>query len=47
MGAWAALQPRIVRGEDVGQAFQFVATGNAELGLVALSQVLSPNNTFS
>ncbi len=47
MGVWAALQPRIVRGEDVGQTFQFVATGNAELGLVALSQVFSPNNTFS
>ncbi len=36
---WDRLQRRIVRGEDIGQAFQFVATGNAELGLVALSQV--------
>jgi molybdate transport system substrate-binding protein len=39
LGLWDALQPRLVRGEDVGQAYQFVATGNAELGFVALSQV--------
>lgn len=31
--------PRIVQGENIAQAFQFVETGNAELGLVALSQV--------
>lgn len=30
---------RLVLGENVAQAFQFVATGNAELGLVALAQV--------
>ncbi len=30
---------RIVRGENVGQAFQFVATGNAEAGFVARSQI--------
>lgn len=30
---------RIVRGEDIGQTFQFVASGNADLGFVALSQV--------
>lgn len=32
---------RIVLGEDVGQAFAFVRTGNAEMGFVAKSQVLS------
>ncbi|TWO68398.1 molybdate ABC transporter substrate-binding protein [Caenimonas sedimenti] len=31
---------RIVQGESIGQAFQFVATGNAQLGFVALSQVM-------
>lgn len=31
---------RLVQGESVAQAYQFVATGNAELGLVALSQVM-------
>jgi molybdate transport system substrate-binding protein len=34
---------RIVRGENIAQAFQFVASGNAELGLVALSQIQHPN----
>ncbi len=39
MNLWDRLQRRLVRGEDVGQTFHFVATGNAELGFVALSQV--------
>lgn len=33
------LQSKIVEGENIGQTFQFVATRNAELGFVALSQV--------
>jgi molybdate transport system substrate-binding protein len=33
------LAPRIVTGESIAQTFQFVSTGNAELGFVALSQV--------
>lgn len=33
------VRPRFVQGENIGQAFQFVATGNAPLGFVALSQV--------
>jgi len=36
---WRALEGRLVRGENIAQAFQFVASGNAELGFVALSQV--------
>jgi molybdate transport system substrate-binding protein len=36
---WQKLAPRLVQGEDIGQTWQFVATGNAELGFVALSQV--------
>src|SRR5579864_2607023 len=36
---WEKLAPRIVQGEDIGQTYQFVATGSAELGFVALSQV--------
>jgi molybdate transport system substrate-binding protein len=35
-----ALTPRFVQGENIAQAHQFVASGNAELGFVALSQVL-------
>ena len=34
-----ALSPKIVQGESIGQAYSFVASGNAELGFVALSQV--------
>ena len=34
------LQPRFVTGENIGQAHQFVASGNAALGFVALSQVV-------
>ena len=39
LGLLAALTPRIVQGESIGQTYSFVATGNAELGFVALSQV--------
>jgi molybdate transport system substrate-binding protein len=41
LGLAARLQPRIVQGENIAQAHQFVATGNAELGFVAWSQVQS------
>ena len=40
LGLAAALQPKLVTGESIGQAYNFIATGNAELGFVALSQVL-------
>jgi molybdate transport system substrate-binding protein len=39
LGLWDGLQPRLVFGENIAQAYQFVASGNAELGLVALAQV--------
>jgi molybdate transport system substrate-binding protein len=39
LGLWERLQPKLVRGEDIGQTFHFVSTGNAELGFVALSQL--------
>jgi molybdate transport system substrate-binding protein len=42
-----ALQPRIVQGENIAQAYQFVATGNAELGFVALSQVMAEGRIAS
>jgi molybdate transport system substrate-binding protein len=37
-----ALKPKLVTGQSIAQAFQFVSTGNAELGFVALSQVAVP-----
>ena len=39
LGLLTALQPRFVQGESIGQTYSFVASGNAELGFVALSQV--------
>jgi molybdate transport system substrate-binding protein len=39
MGLLDAVRPKIVQGENVAQVQQFVASGNAELGFVALSQV--------
>jgi molybdenum ABC transporter, periplasmic molybdate-binding protein len=40
LGVYDALQPRIVQGNTIAQAFQFAETGNAEVGFVALSQVI-------
>lgn len=39
-GLGAALAPKLVTAESIVQAYQFVATGNAEVGFVALSQVI-------
>ena len=39
-GLGDALRPHLVTGENIGQAFQFVKTGNAALGFVALSQIM-------
>lgn len=44
LGLWDDLEDRIVLGETVGQAYALVASGNAELGFVALSYVRSPRN---
>ncbi|MGQ9368568.1 molybdate ABC transporter substrate-binding protein [Azospirillum sp. ST 5-10] len=41
LGVYAALEPKIVQGNNIAQTFQFVDTGNAEVGFVALSQVIA------
>lgn len=41
------LQPLIVQAESIAQAYQFVSTGNAELGFVALSQVFDNGKVTS
>ena len=38
---WENIRDRLVYGENIGQAFQFVFTHNAQLGFVALSQALA------
>jgi molybdate transport system substrate-binding protein len=40
LGLSAALTPKLVQGESIGQTYNFVHTGNAEIGFVAMSQVL-------
>jgi molybdate transport system substrate-binding protein len=40
---WQKLKPFLVQGENISQTLQFVATGNAELGFVAKSQVEDPH----
>jgi molybdate transport system substrate-binding protein len=38
-GLWERLQPKLVTGQDIGQTYSFVRTGNAELGFVAWAQL--------
>lgn len=38
LGIEAAVTPKIVEGDNIGKTFQFVKTGNAEAGFIALSQ---------
>ncbi|MFD2754576.1 molybdate ABC transporter substrate-binding protein [Comamonas terrae] len=40
LGLAAQVQPKVVMGENIAQTYQFAATGNAQLGFVALSQVM-------
>ena len=40
MGLLDTLRQRFVTGENIGQTHQFVASGNADLGFVAVSQVM-------
>ena len=39
LGVYDQLEPKIVQGNNISQTFQFVETGNAELGFIALAQV--------
>ncbi|HGP2848718.1 TPA: molybdate ABC transporter substrate-binding protein [Pseudomonas aeruginosa] len=39
LGLAATLGPKLVEGQNISQAYQFVSSGNAELGFVALSQI--------
>lgn len=40
IGQWQNPEQKLVMGENIGQTLQFVATGNAELGLIAASQLI-------
>jgi molybdate transport system substrate-binding protein len=47
LGVLSAIEPRVVQGESISQTHQFVTTGNAQLGFVALSQVWENNRIKS
>ena len=42
LGVLDRLKGKLVQGESIAQAYQFIATGNADLGFVALSMVAAP-----
>jgi len=44
---WGALKGNTVRGENIAQTFQFIQSGNVELGFVAYSQVKRPGHTIT
>lgn len=46
-GLWAAVKGRLVIGENISQTAQFVKTGNAEVGIIALSLVIDPKSKKS
>ena len=45
LGLTEAVTPKIVTAENISQALQFVESGSAELGFVALSQVIDSDNS--
>lgn len=46
LGLWGDLQPRIVLAEQVRQATEYVRTGNADAGLVALALIYGDDRPF-
>lgn len=42
LGLWGKVSPKLVFGENVAQTAQFVETGAADVGVIALSLALSP-----
>lgn len=41
-GSWEKIEPKLVYGENIAHAAQFVQTGNAQVGILALALALSP-----
>lgn len=42
MGVWDSVQPKLVLGENIVQTFQFIDSGAADAGIIALSLALAP-----
>jgi len=47
MKLWQYMDEKLVRGENIAQTFQFVKSGNAELGFVSYSQIINSNSDGS
>ena len=47
LGLLSSLQPKFVQGENISQTYQFVGSANAELGFIALSQVMKDGKVTS
>ncbi len=47
MNLWDSTRDKRVMGENIGQTWQFAASGNAQLGFVALSQIQQPDKPSS
>ncbi|GAB4449073.1 MAG: hypothetical protein Fur0044_44650 [Anaerolineae bacterium] len=47
VGLWEEIQPKLVLGENVRQTLQFVQTGDAPVGIVALSVADVPEVTYT
>ena len=45
MNLWQDMEAKLVRGENIAQTFQFAKSGNAKLGFVSYSQILSLNSS--
>lgn len=41
-GLWERLEPKLVYGENIAHAAQFVQTGNAQVGIIALALAVNP-----
>lgn len=41
-GVWEKIEPKLVYGENIAHTAQFVQTGNAQVGIIALALALSP-----
>ncbi|MGP3698497.1 molybdate ABC transporter substrate-binding protein [Rhodobacter sp. NSM] len=44
LGVFESLEPKLVQGKSISQTHQFAATGNADAGFVALSQVMADDS---
>lgn len=47
LGLWRTIEHKLVRGENIAQAFQFVFTGNADSGLIAQAQLAALSTEIS